>query len=290
MSVSLVSFGLVIPAFMFVFAAFAAHVMMPLSPNRAFKRLSAHGRIVAELCIARSMALATAGNLVVVKRAFLYGDEMELVSCWFIVVMMHEMGTYLLLRLRPPYVSVAIFTMLCIMCVMSYYDAMSMLSLVALGDVMCSLEFSTYVTRTLGEPDLFPKIDIFHTVAKHVVNMTLLIMLVRAIWWHTDDLATKSLCAYVYFRYQATHCDIYFHVPEHHPVLEMTLDDFSSPAEPDYPPEPEDESPPEREQAIDNRPKPVQRLAEHEKAMDDRRKPTQGDTMVDTWIDGLKKV
>jgi hypothetical protein len=264
-TISLVAFGVIVPAFMFIFAAFAAHVMLPISMENAFKRLDAPSRVIAEFCIARSVALATAGFLVVCKIVFLREDDgLEIVSCWFVIIMLHQMGTYLFLRTRPPYISIAVFTMLCITCIMSYYDGLIVLSMVALGDIVCALQFSTYVTRNLGEPDLFPNIDLYHLVVNSVINGTLVLLLVRAIWLQLDDMATKCLCAYVYFRFRAPQYDIYFHEPPEpyrRHVLNMCFKE-------------EDES-------VRSRATPFERH--------DAEPKSREETMVDSFVDGLKK-
>jgi hypothetical protein len=231
-SADLLVYGVLIPMFAFCFAALALHTAYPFIVANSPKtmRLNMNGRLIVEMCMARSAAFMTAGLLVLIPAiprgiSYLLGTYKtvefahHLVACWFIVVLMHELGTYLLLRIPPPYVNMSVFAAMCLLCVMSYSNALGFLAITAATDVICAIDYSTYSLRSLDEPSVLHQFDWLHVVADTGANLSVLALLTHDLWTKKVDMATGIICCYLYVRYMMPKDDIYFHAP---PMLDQT--------------------------------------------------------------------
>jgi len=225
-SFNLVVFGVVVPVVAFTLAALALHTAYPVVAAQSTKaeHLNMGGRIVVELCMARSAAFMTAGALVLVPAvpqglAVLAGTAkntdfaIELVTCWFVVVMMHEVLTYVLLGQQPPYARSGVFAAMCLLCVMSYSNALGFLAITAACDIACAADYSTYSLRCLDEPSVLHRFDRMHAVVELAANAAVLALLTRSAWTHNVDLATGVFCTYLYVRFMMPEDDLYFHAP-----------------------------------------------------------------------------
>jgi hypothetical protein len=294
-STNLIVFGIVIPVFAFCFFALAFHTAYPLIQRSKEHQLNAQGRLIAEICMARSATFMTAGMLVLLPAIpkaidMLFGLHKnvdyiyEIVACWFIVVFLHEFSIYLLLKVRPPYVNMSVFVVMCLLCVMSYANALGFLAITAASDIICGLEFSTYSLTVIDDQEAIRSFEIWHNLVDFGFHMAILMLLTRAIWSFDVDVATAFICCYLYVRLMMPEEDIYFHAPpatnQAH-VLQLDASKFVAIQYDGGPFVIQIES--KQEVALE----PVKQ--DEAVKQDEKNKPSAADAMVDEWMKEVGK-
>ena len=233
--------GFVVPIVFFVFAGLVVHVAFPWVMAFFGARLGAtvahpltlKGRLVLEMCLARSATMLLVGAPLLVfaipaSVSILLGLSsdaaflLRLVGCWMTVVLAHELSTYLLLGLNPEWGSNTLFVLGCALGIMSFGVALGFLAIIAAGDIARGVDYANYALRTAFAGDTPRWISFQRRVETYEHTMDYVIrgqklavfgLLTHATWTNQLDPATIFICIGLYVLHMMPKRALYFRAP-----------------------------------------------------------------------------
>ena len=243
---ALAFFGFVLPAVVFCVSALAVHAAFPhmmvalgrrLGATDA-KRITPVGHVYIVMCLARTATFVLAGWVVLAQAApgsvmVLLGMSrntdfvLELVGCWAITVLLHELGTYYWIGAAPEWLLTAVFLFGISMAVTSFGMAMNFLAIIAAGDIARAPDYMAYAMRMVfsgqspagqtpawaGFERRVAAYESMHVWGARAQNLAMLGLFVRAIRTRQLDLATHMVMTYKWWTYRKPERAVYMARP-----------------------------------------------------------------------------